>query len=349
MKSLAVAAPLLAAAFVAACTSSAGHPIPSHTLTPSETVSAPPGTDTPTPTGTPHFFFVANRGSANVSVVREQSGVWSVAATIPVGPSPEGIVANPNGQFVYVAEAGAGTVRVLNALTFATSTAIPLGGAPHELAVNTPGTRLYVSDTAADRVACVSLASGAVVTTATVGPAPWQIAVSPGSEDVYIAAGASAVVLTGPGLSPVATVVVGGSLRGIALRTGTSYFLVTDSAGGRLATVSSSGWNLVSISGGPQGLGAVPSLLAFSPYGGLCYVPCEGAAETATAAWDATLTGASITVGSAPYGVASTGDGAFVVVTNTGSNSVSAISTATRLVVATIPVGIAPRGITVLP
>jgi YVTN family beta-propeller protein len=58
---------------------------------------------------------------------------------------------------------------------------------------------------------------------------------------------------------------------------------------------------------------------------------------------------ATIPVGSEPYGVAVSPDGARVYVTNFGSNDVSVISTATNTVTGTVMVGRKPRGVAVTP
>ena len=58
---------------------------------------------------------------------------------------------------------------------------------------------------------------------------------------------------------------------------------------------------------------------------------------------------ATVPVGSDPHGVAVTPDGAFVYITNRGSNTVSVIASASNTVVATVPVGNNPRGVAVTP
>ncbi len=52
---------------------------------------------------------------------------------------------------------------------------------------------------------------------------------------------------------------------------------------------------------------------------------------------------------SSPEGVAITPDGAFAYVTNSGIGTVSVIETASNTVVATVPVGFAPRGVAITP
>ena len=58
---------------------------------------------------------------------------------------------------------------------------------------------------------------------------------------------------------------------------------------------------------------------------------------------------ATVPVGSTPFGVAVTPDGAFVYVANRDSNNVSVIASASNSVVATVPVGSGPVGVAVTP
>ena len=57
----------------------------------------------------------------------------------------------------------------------------------------------------------------------------------------------------------------------------------------------------------------------------------------------------TIPVGSSPYGVAVTPDGARALATNEESDAVSVIDLATQSVIATIPVGDNPSGVAVTP
>src|SRR5262245_9876713 len=58
---------------------------------------------------------------------------------------------------------------------------------------------------------------------------------------------------------------------------------------------------------------------------------------------------ATIPVGTTPWGVAITPDGAFAYVANQSSGTASVINTATNTVVATVPVGTGPRGVAITP
>lgn len=101
-------------------------------------------------------------------------------------------------------------------------------------------------------------------------------------------------------------------------------------------------------------VGLAPAAALAAPY---AYVvnPCtsssscnNGTVSVVNAATDATV-GTPIAVGNLPYGVATSPDGSHVYVTNSGSNSVSVIDTATNSVVATVSVGTYPYGVAISP
>ena len=84
--------------------------------------------------------------------------------------------------------------------------------------------------------------------------------------------------------------------------------------------------------------------MAITPDGTKAYV-VNGNSGTVSVIDTATNTvGATVTVGTAPYGVAITPDGTSAYVTNDGSNTVSVIDTATNTVSATVTVGTLPTG-----
>lgn len=87
--------------------------------------------------------YVANRGSASVSVVDVAS--QSVATTIGVGYEPYGVVVAPDGQWVYVANAGSDTLSVSDAATSQVVQTVPVGDRPTGLALSENGQRLYVT------------------------------------------------------------------------------------------------------------------------------------------------------------------------------------------------------------
>ncbi|BDB44643.1 MULTISPECIES: PE domain-containing protein [Mycobacterium] len=68
-----------------------------------------------------------------------------VVATVPVDGATEGIVASPNGRYVYVANYDAGTVSVIDTTTKAVTATLPVGINPREIIVSPDGSHVYVS------------------------------------------------------------------------------------------------------------------------------------------------------------------------------------------------------------
>src|ERR1700746_3195004 len=70
------------------------------------------------------FVYAPNTGNNNVSVINTATN--TVTATIPVGPSPIGIVVSPDGTTVYVTNQGNGTISVINPATNTVTNTIAL-------------------------------------------------------------------------------------------------------------------------------------------------------------------------------------------------------------------------------
>ena len=90
----------------------------------------------------------------------------------------------------------------------------------------------------------------------------------------------------------------------------------------------------------------VPVMTWATPF---AYIPNHGANTVSVIDTASNTVTTTITVGSAPYGVAVNPASTRVYVTNETSNTVSVIDTATNTVTATIPVGVTPEGVAVNP
>src|SRR5206468_2431818 len=86
------------------------------------------------------FAYVANFGSASLSVIDTTSN--TVVATVPLPGSPSGVAANSAGTRVYVILGDA--VSVVNATTNMVLTSVTVGFAPFGVAVSPSGARVYV-------------------------------------------------------------------------------------------------------------------------------------------------------------------------------------------------------------
>ncbi|HEY6926836.1 MAG TPA: beta-propeller fold lactonase family protein, partial [Steroidobacteraceae bacterium] len=104
------------------------------------------------PDGT--LVYVTNTGTNTVTVFGTggfYSGCffWLFCSTgvadVPVGVGPQGITPSPDGQLVYVANAGSGTVSVIATTDFTVSATITVGGDPQGIAITPNGQLVFVT------------------------------------------------------------------------------------------------------------------------------------------------------------------------------------------------------------
>lgn len=86
--------------------------------------------------------YVANISSNDVSVI--DTATNTVIATVPVGGTPDGIAASPDGAIVYVANAGGNSVSIIDTTTNAVIGTVSVGQNPIGIAFTPDGTRAYV-------------------------------------------------------------------------------------------------------------------------------------------------------------------------------------------------------------
>jgi YVTN family beta-propeller protein len=141
----------------------------------------------------------------------------------------------------------------------------------------------------------------------------------------------------------VATVPVGMAPQGVAVTPNGAYAYVANLGDNTVSVISTSSNTVVAtIPAGNQGLFGV----AIAPDGKLAYVANDNTAPNNTVSvinTDTNKVTATIQVGSDPWAVAITPNGAFAYVTNAGDDTVSVINTSSGAVVATVPIG-SPTG-----
>ena len=86
-------------------------------------------------------------------------------ATVAVGSFPAGVAVNPGGTRVYVANAGANTLSVIDATTNTALPSVTVGSGAQDVAVNAAGTRVYVTNAVSNTVSVVNAITTAVVAT----------------------------------------------------------------------------------------------------------------------------------------------------------------------------------------
>lgn len=137
--------------------------------------------------------FVENTNSGDISVI--DNARLAVVGTIPVGLSPDDIVASPDSKTLYVSRivrsengrpSGKGEVIAIDPASRRILWRAPLRGAPNHLAVSPDGRRVYVTIVSTHYVDVVDPARHAVVDSVDVGIGPHDIVVSPDGQRVYV-------------------------------------------------------------------------------------------------------------------------------------------------------------------
>lgn len=257
------------------------------------------------------ILYVVNRGDDTLSIIRTTK---RRSATVRVGSNPVSVAVSPDGTRAYVANEGSGTVSVVNTTAATVSTTIEVGGSPRDIALTPAGNLAYVATTGEDRAVVIDAAANRVLTNVVLSNAPSAVAVSPAGRFAY-------AYVNGTPVSLVDT---------------TTQSIV----GARTLPPNSR-----------------PTDLAFAPDGATVFVGfANPEAEASIWVFDTdVLSGrppllARIGLGSQvePLGLAVTGDGSALYVTNGTRNEVLIIDTATNTVSeTTIPVGRGPRGIAI--
>ena len=173
-------------------------------------------------------------------------------ATVATGNGPQGVAADPAGQFVYVVNSIDNTVSqyaigASGALTPLNVPTVPTGNAPNAIAVDPRGQYVYVLNSTDNTVSQYSLGSGGALTqlsppTVPTGAAPTAIVVDPSSHYVYAVNSADDTVsqfAIGPGgaLNPLSTPVIasGSGPASIAADPMGPYVYVTNETSGTIS------------------------------------------------------------------------------------------------------------------
>jgi YVTN family beta-propeller protein len=125
----------------------------------------------------------------------------AVVATVPIGKKPIGVAVSPDGDYVYVANRGDGTVSVIKKIPTTPpsweevtdqDTRISVGSAPIGVAVSPDGVHLYVTNMNSNTVYAINAARAiddpynAVVDSVSVGERPVGVAMTPNGDYVYV-------------------------------------------------------------------------------------------------------------------------------------------------------------------
>jgi YVTN family beta-propeller protein len=318
-------------------------------------------------------IYVANEGSDTVSVL--EAGAWTQVAVVPVGRGPHNVQVAPDGKLAWVtnngerpkgdgpqhkgmatpehaAMDGAGEVWAIDTTTDTIVARVAVGKHPAHVVLGPDGRFAFVTNGGEGTVSVVDTEARRVVATIPVGAYPHGIRVSPNGKEVYVAnlnGGTVSVIDTGE-RKEVAKIPVG---KGPAQ--------VGFTPDGRLAFASLSRENQVAVIDPVSRkvikkvpVGRNPIQVYVTPDSRLLFVANQGteknpAKTVSVVNLEAFENVKTIEAGAGAHGVVVSRDGRFAYVTNTYANSVSVIDAKDLKVVATVPVGGRPNGVSATP
>ena len=278
--------------------------------------------------------------------------VPSLGGSIPVGPTPTFAAAAPNGRQVYVAEATAGVIAVVDTAANAVTATIPVpAGPPQFLAFAPDGKTVYVSVWNDARtihaVSVLDTTTNSIVATIPVRTRPFLAAVTPDGKRLYVPNHDSGTVS-----------VIDTATRQVTkeIKVAPNPHWIAFSPDGRRAYTANHESNLVSVLDPATDtvlatvpVGTSPHSLAVHPQRPLVANVNYDAASVTMIDTTVEKVVATIPVGRNPQFIAWAPDGRFAYTANVTDNTVSVIDAATRTVTATIPTGKSPTSIAVLP
>ncbi len=274
------------------------------------------------------------------------TGTNKLLTTIPVPAGPHGLAVTPDGKTVYVSSDGDSKVSIIDTATDKVTSSIEVGKTPHGLALSQDGKLLLVAGFGTDSVLFVDTATNKVTGTVSV-PKPHNLAISPDGKTAYVAsqlAGAlELAILNLTDKTMTGMVKLDKTPRALNFSHDGKhlYFTLLDVPALQVLDVAT---NAVTTQ---IAVGASPHHpFLTEEYG---FVVSQTTNELTIFDPTANTVKGTVTVGKNPHWIATSADGDTVYVTNEASNDVSVVNVDTQKVIATIPVGQAPRKIVIQP
>ncbi len=250
----------------------------------------------------------------------------------------------------YVANAGSGTVSVIDVGTNSATGSIPVGVGPRDVAITPDGQFAYVTNEIDDTVSVIATASNTVVGTIAVGVGskPRGIAISPDGQTAWVADSGDnkvSVIATASNTVVGTPIEVGSEPDGIAISPdGAAAFVVQK--GGAVSIINTTTRAVTGTV--PDALG--PSQIAIGPRGGRAFVTNRGAdSVTAFNPTNGQVVGTPITVGAQPSGIAVGPSGTLAYAAGFGAGTLTPINTATSAPGTAITGFNGPEGVAVNP
>ena len=307
------------------------------------------------------LLFVENSQSGDVSVI--DAVTLTVTGTIPIGLSPDEIVAAPAGDVLYLSRlvrrddgrpTGNGELVAIDPASQKILWRAPLRGSPNHIAVSPDGKRVYITIVSGPWVVIVDPAKRAVVDSVDVGTGPHDLEVTRDGKTVYVGLirGTDVTVFDAATLKVLRKIPFTENVRPIALSHDESQLFVQLSHTNAIMVVDPRTGKLVRKVAMPVPPGkTLPDSMPIDVNHGLRvtrdgrFLIANGSLFDLVAIYslpDLRLVG-TVNVGGEPNWITLSPDGTRVFVSNRKSDDVSVIDLASRKEIARIKVGKYPQ------
>jgi len=265
------------------------------------------------------------------------------SSRIAVGASPVAIAVNEATNRIYVANAGAGTVSVVDGESNAVTANVKVGDRPYAIAANPATNKIYVSVAFGDAITVIDGATNST-TAGKIGNAD-SIAIDAKLDKVFLA-GYEDTNLTLVDASPkvVGKVAAGIHLWGLAVNEGTHTLYATRSGNAELVALDEVSGTMKIVP-----VGRIPCVVAVNPTTNMIYVVNHGDDTVTVVDGNQNVPVATLPVGSRPQGIALDSVRNLVYVANKHGASVSVIDGRQNRVVSTLKTGKNPYALAVNP
>jgi YVTN family beta-propeller protein len=263
------------------------------------------------------------------------------ARSVKVGSEPVSLDVDTATGRVYVANAGDGTVTILDAPGERVVTTVPVGARPYSIAVDSVAHAAYVSHTFSDKTTVLD-GNTQAVTQLTTGSID-LIALDPAAARVYLLGyeGGNLTILEGPGHAQ-RKAQAGKHAWGMAVNETTHTLYVARMGTGDVFALREGASSVLPA-------GNTPCAVAVNPLTNTVLVANYSGANVSILDGATGRTLATVPVGEHPQALAVDAQRNLVYVANTFSHTVTVIDAAARKAIATLPAGKAPYALAVAP
>jgi DNA-binding beta-propeller fold protein YncE len=252
--------------------------------------------------------------------------------TIPGGPF--GVTVNGTGA-IYAALIGGNELIRGDLATRTFSDRVVVGQTPPHVVFNGAGNRVYATLQTGQMVVAVDATTNLVVGSAPLSSDGFNLLVGPGDAKVYVTTADGTLHIFSPALAPIATLQVGSAANGLVASPDGQTIFVTSRDAGTVTAVNTT-TNAIART---YVVGGDLQRIVIAPDGGELYIADETGNLRVVNVASGTVLTLPQPIGSAPYGIGVTKNGAEIWLLMALSSEIRVFDRTTRALLKTIPVG----------